>query len=138
MTRAWRKWFDALVQRIGPNRTKIRGLILVDVEIGLTGIAPGLNRIPVQGITRVVAFKRDMVTSDLICFLVSYNRDDGTPWHVTLHEDLPGFLDVEKRLAQLPGFDQQWRQHVVLPPFATNETVIFDSEGRTDRTKANE
>jgi hypothetical protein len=99
----------------------------VDVEgISLDGIDPPRDRVAFGKIKQIIAYKRDMGTSDLVCFLVTFELGDQSVWNVTLHEDMPGFLEVDGALAQLPGYDTNWRERVVKPAFRTNETVIFE------------
>ena len=122
----FRKIRSLLAQRKLPA-DKIVGLRADDDSILLVGVASPRDRIELRRIDRIVAYKRDMGTSDLVCFLVTFRIDDQSIWHVTLHEDLPGFLDADQAFARLPSYDANWRDRVIKPAFSTNETVIYDA-----------
>jgi hypothetical protein len=70
-------------------------------------------------IVRIAIYERDEITTDLVCFEVALEGGD----EITLHEEMPGFDHWAKSLEQLPGFDANWRDGVIHPPFATNEIV---------------
>lgn len=81
-------------------------------------------RIDFDDVTRMEAYKRDELTTDLICFDVT--TGSGTKiatWFI--HEELAGWQDLVPRLEQLPGFRGDWYAAIVQPPFAENRTVVF-------------
>jgi hypothetical protein len=76
-------------------------------------------------VMQVRAYKRDELTTDLICLDVVLR--DWSTWCV--HEELPGwdeFLEVAE--VALPGMRRRrsWYPDVGKPAFTRNETVIFD------------
>ena len=75
------------------------------------------------GIRSVAVFKRDLITTDLVCFELAVDPD-GELWLV--NEDIPGFADLAAALARhLPGFVATWHEDVVKPAFAPNHQVLF-------------
>lgn len=76
-------------------------------------------------VSAIVAYKLDELTTDLVCCDIVTGAGDGEQIH-TIHEELLGFDAAMKAFEALPGFDRQWRDAVVLPPFATNRTVVYD------------
>ena len=79
---------------------------------------------PLSSVSRIVAYNRDELTTDLICLDVMTGRDDAAQtW--TFHEQQPQFEEIVSELAALPGFLDEWREHVVKPPFAACETVLY-------------
>jgi hypothetical protein len=76
-------------------------------------------------VLRIRAYKRDELTTDLICLDVELN--DGTT--VFVHEGAPGwedFLDAaEGALPDMRSF-RSWFSEVAHPPFARSEQVVFD------------
>ena len=72
-------------------------------------------------IARIAIYKRDEITTDLVCFEVTLASGDV----LTLHEEMPGFDDWATSLEQLAGFDADWRDKVIQPPFAANEIVAY-------------
>jgi hypothetical protein len=84
-------------------------------------IACGVHDHPeLTEIERVTFYKRDEVTTDLICCDVEAR---GKTW--VYHEEAEGWDDLLRRLEQLPTFRPDWYQAVVHPPFAACETVAF-------------
>jgi hypothetical protein len=72
-------------------------------------------------IVRVAIYKRDEITTDLVCFVVALESGD----EITIHEEMPGFDQWIKSVEHLPGFDTSWREKVIHPPFASNEIVAY-------------
>ena len=75
-------------------------------------------------VRKVVAYKRDEITTDLICFDVVTEQSGGRRTWI-FHEKQPEFERVVAELSELPGFMTDWRERVVLPPFASCETVVY-------------
>lgn len=76
-------------------------------------------------IVRVTALKWDEITTDLLCVEIQLANGEG----VELHEELVGFEAWLMRLDALPGVDPDWRSKVLQPPFARNETLLFERRG---------
>ena len=75
---------------------------------------------PLSDIERVRFYKRDDITTDLICCEVKLHDEI---W--TFHEDLAGWQALVEHLAALPGFRRDWFAAVSQPPFARSETLAF-------------
>lgn len=101
VVRLWKAWID-----LSPGRERVPG----DVR----------NQIPLTEIEQVTFYKRDEVTTDLICCDIEAR---GKTW--VYHEEAEGWDDLLRHLEQLPTFKQDWYETVVHPPFATCETVAF-------------
>ena len=80
-----------------------------------------LAQLPLPDVRAVVFYKRDEITTDLICCDVEVA---GHVW--TFHEEAAGWPDLIAHLSALPGFRTDWYKAVVSPPFATAETIAFD------------
>lgn len=80
-----------------------------------------LAQLPLPDILAVIFYKRDEITTDLICCDVEVA---GQVW--TFHEEAAGWSDLISHLSALPGFRADWYEAVVSPPFTTAETVAFD------------
>ncbi|MBC7519787.1 MAG: hypothetical protein H7268_01640 [Sandarakinorhabdus sp.] len=80
-----------------------------------------LAQLPLPQVEAVVFYKRDEITTDLICCDVEVA---GRVW--TFHEEGNGWADLIAHLSALPGFRADWYQAVIAPAFATSETVAFD------------
>ncbi len=83
------------------------------------------ERLPLDGIEKVTFFKRDEITTDLICCEVVAA---GQTWF--FHEDLPAWDTLLRHLEQLPGFRADWYAAVAQPPFAACETVAYERVGQ--------
>ena len=66
--------------------------------------------------------KRDELTTDLVCCEIGSGGK--VFW---FHEEMPGWDQLMTHVAQLPGFRSDWRDAVILPPFAENRTVAFEA-----------
>jgi hypothetical protein len=80
-----------------------------------------LERLPLAEIGTVVFYKRNEVTTDLICCDV--RMASGEVW--TFHEELVGWSLLVQHLEGLPGFDSEWFASVSQPPFACSGAIAF-------------
>ena len=82
-----------------------------------------LVQLPLAAIDAVTFYKRDELTSDLICCDVTVGE---RVW--TFHEELSGWDELLGHLKGLPGFRADWFERVSRPPFETNTTVAFQRQ----------
>ena len=70
----------------------------------------------------IEAYKRDMVTEDLICLDIGLPSGD----IVTLHEELRGYNEFKIMMhSQLNLSNKDWMESVMLPPFEECRTVVY-------------
>lgn len=81
----------------------------------------GLCDIPLANIVRVTFYKRDEITTDLICCEVVASGQIRT-----FHEVMPIWDALMAHLAGLPGFRQDWFAAVSQPAFQPCEIVGFE------------
>jgi hypothetical protein len=86
----------------------------------MTITSADLARLPLSDVRTVVFYKRDEITTDLICCDVEVA---GHVW--TFHEEAAGWPDLIAHLSMLPNFRADWYEAVVSPPFAISETIAF-------------
>jgi hypothetical protein len=79
-----------------------------------------LAQLPLDAIGKVTFYKRDEITTDLICCEVGVGDKF---W--TFHEELAGWDALLEHIQKLPNFRSDWFDAVSQPPFATGETVAF-------------
>ena len=99
-------------------------------ESGLHVLASreGAWTIPWESITEIEGFKRDRITTDLICLLIRY--DDGAEQAVEINEDMEGFSGAASELERRSLLKPTWREYVTLPPFEERRFVLFTSAKR--------
>jgi hypothetical protein len=85
-----------------------------------------LAQLPLTDIDAVVFYKRDEITTDLICCDVEVAGCVST-----FHEEAKGWADLIAHLSALPGFRADWYEAVVSPSFAASETIAFDRRWST-------
>jgi len=71
-------------------------------------------------VTSIRAFKRDLLTMDVICLLVS-SHDSAAE----VNEDDSGYGELEQEMARRLDISPEWKLAVIAPPFETNATEIF-------------
>lgn len=87
----------------------------------MTGIDAKLpTRLPLGDIGKVTFYKRDEITTDLICCDVTVGEK---VW--AFHEELVGWDMLIEHLRGLPSFRDDWFATVSQPAFAPSETVAF-------------
>ena len=75
-------------------------------------------------IHKILAFKRDMVTSDLVCLEFQLVGKDEV---FEVNDNVGGFWDLAKRVKKVfPDSDHEWEESVVKPVFARNANVIYE------------
>ncbi|MHA4835820.1 hypothetical protein [Sphingopyxis sp. MSC1_008] len=79
-----------------------------------------LSRLPLADVEKIVFYKRDELTTDLICCDV---RVAGEVW--TFHEALTGWELLIDHLHRLPGFEPAGLASIAQPPFEVSEAVAF-------------
>jgi hypothetical protein len=79
-----------------------------------------LGRLPHAEVTKVAFYKRDEITSDLVCCEVTLGD-----WVWTFHEEMTGWPLLIEHLERLPGFRFDWFAAVSQPNFAASETIAF-------------
>ena len=89
-----------------------------EIQIGNTLIA-------MSDIEKVAFFKRDEITTDLICCEIFYKNNEGDMSRIILHEEKEYFDKTVLALSGLPGFMNHWREVVVKPAFVENYTIVF-------------
>ena len=86
-------------------------------------ISQFLAQISISEIDRVSFFKRDEIKPDLICCELQIG--DKT-W--LFHEEEEIWEILLEQLGQLEGFNTNWREDVVDPPFESNPTVAYERD----------
>ena len=84
----------------------------------------GTERLALDTISMITAYKVDTLTSDLICCDIEAELS-GDPQIISVHEDLPGFDRFMSSLETLLGFHRGWREAVALPAFADKRMPIY-------------
>jgi hypothetical protein len=115
--------FLAYLNRKKGSRSELR------IATGAEGIrlAPAsgpVSVIPWERISRVVAFKRDLYSHDLLCLLIEHDGKSVTE----VSEDMPGFTELARELPQhLPSAKPyaHWFAEAAFPAFKTSSTNVF-------------
>jgi hypothetical protein len=120
------------LRKAAPKRTECTN----DPRIGLIAggflIEPPLDGDPGVSIRwndihTIHAFKRDLLTTDLICLLIGH----GNGAIVELHEQMPGWKTFAESLEQhLPGIEPfaNWYLVIVAPAFEPNGRQIYSAD----------
>ena len=89
-----------------------------------------IDQLPLENIDRVAFYKRDELTTDLICCDVEIS--DQVRW---FHEEQEGWDLLLRHLERLPGFRSDWFSKVVQPAFERCETTAYIKAPRPPRTR---
>lgn len=72
-------------------------------------------------IERLIAYKKDLMTTDEICLDIIFDSRQ-----LTINEGTPGWDQfVEKTKLAFPGIPKNWDTEITKPAFATNLTILF-------------
>lgn len=84
-------------------------------------LGDALSSMSLSSIDKVTFFKRNEITTDLICCEVVASGQIRT-----FHEDMPVWDALMAHLAGLPGFRDDWFAAVSQPAFQPRRTVAFE------------
>ena len=77
-------------------------------------------------IERLIAYKRDLMTTDEICLDIVFNN-----WQTTINEETLGWYQfVEKTKVIFPSIPKNWDTEIVHPAFETNLTILYQRQDR--------
>ena len=81
--------------------------------------------IPWQSVDTILAYKRDLFTTDLICLAFEW-RSQGTTTAIELHEEMKNFREL---IDELPKYfalrNPEWWAEVAFPAFESNEAILW-------------
>ncbi len=77
-------------------------------------------------VKRVEFYKRDGLTTDLICCDITVSGKGGAEEVIFAHEDLPHWDELIRKLEFLGGFDVEWFSQISQPAFAESRYVAFE------------
>ncbi len=82
-----------------------------------------LNTIKWNEITKIIAFKHDEVTTDLLCLQIITVAGDSP---VIIHEELHGFDKFESMmLIKFQTINTKWKEVLMSVPFEMNPNVLY-------------
>lgn len=115
----WRRYLDWRQRHVATVRVDASGL---EIRSGrATGGAT--QQIAWPDICRIVAYKRDIMTTDLLCLAI-----EGAGTVLELHEEMPGYAEAEAALTSRFALGIEWKLRVMFPAFAPNAETIFCRE----------
>jgi hypothetical protein len=97
-------------------------------ETGFTISLTDTKNIEWNKIQSILAYKLDLMTTDEIC--IDIFCDDNISFRVT-EETAGWFVFIERLKEQFPTVEEDWNISIAHPAFATNLTLLYDRENRT-------
>ena len=77
-------------------------------------------------VDRITAYKLDLLTYDTICVAFEMGDEDQS---VQICEEVDGFENLISHMNNaFPEINPNWHDEVMLPPFVTNFTVLFERQ----------
>jgi hypothetical protein len=76
-------------------------------------------------VSKVEFYKRDELTTDLICCDITVAGKAGAEEVIFAHEDMPHWDELIHKLEFLGGFDVEWFSEVSQPAFAESRYMAF-------------
>jgi len=99
-------------------------LAVSDAEVQLFKDDREVWRFGWDEVTKIVTYKRDLFSVDLICLDFFVESQQLT---YPTHEEMAGFRDLSERMRRLfPSISEGWWSEVAFPAFATNEKILYD------------
>lgn len=89
-------------------------------QVAVASRMPYPTELPLHAVDTVSFYKRDEITTDLICCEVAVGDSV-----FVYHEELPAWSALIEHLQKLPNFRADWFTSVSQPPFDASDTVAF-------------
>lgn len=119
----FQKLHQVIVRAFRPRQRQLR-LAAGDEEVCLFAEGKDVWRFRWDEVVRIETYKRDIFSVDLVC-LDFFIESREVPCRT--HEDMQGFPDLRERMqCRFSSISEGWTQQVAFPPFATNQTVLYD------------
>jgi hypothetical protein len=115
--------------RFSRSKSTDTQILLNDGGIDIVSVPGGkvLASLQWADVTRIQAYKVDLVTTDCICLL--FERGVSAP-PLQVSEDWLGFQELFNPLVQhFPAIPESWYEDIMTPAFEEKRTVLFDSSG---------
>jgi hypothetical protein len=104
------------------RRNRFAQIVLADDGFSFVGAEKTTLRW--ADISRVIAFKRDRLTTDLLCLAFeALSLPPGVVLEV--NEEVSGFADLVDQMIEHLEVVPDWRRRALVPAFARSTTVIF-------------
>lgn len=117
--------FERFVARLGKPKSQPERLELT--EEGLAIFVNGREdcRFRWADVSKMVTYKCDLVTTDLICLEFAVHEKPGVVY--AIHEEMEGFDQLRDFLSgYFPSIPPDWWREVLLPPFAPNYRILYE------------
>lgn len=118
------KLWKSAKSKLGSRKVASTWVVLTRDGFDLNQGDSSLGSVRWEEVDRVLAFKRDLLTSDEVC-LAFQIADSGTVFEV--NESVGSFWDLVARVKEVfPDSEQDWEEAIVKPAFAENSTVLYE------------
>lgn len=92
----------------------------------------GVVTIAWTSLVEIRAFKKDLLTTDLVCLELHIDGLDGV---YIIHEEMAGYQRVVEAMERfLPGFTTDWWRSVAFPAFETNYRTVWKKAAQPEAT----
>ncbi|WP_157235132.1 hypothetical protein [Methylosinus sp. LW4] len=114
------KLFEMWSGRVGRVELTGEGLRCCDAR-------DGEHLIKWESLQTIEGFKRDQITTDLICLAITYYNE--TEKIAEINEDMKGFFEAASELERQRFLEPNWWKLVNSQPFQVQKFVLFTSSG---------
>ena len=121
------KLWKSAKAKLGSRNGASTWVVLTRDGFGLNQGDSRLGSVRWEEVDKVLAFKRDLLTSDEVCLAFEIGDSDTV---FELNEGVGSFWDLVARVKEVfPDSEQDWEETVVNPAFAENSTVLYERPG---------
>ena len=121
------KLWKSAKAKLGSRNGASTWVVLTRDGFGLNQGDSRLGSVRWEEVDKVLAFKRDLLTSDEVCLAFEIGDSD-TVFEV--NEGVGSFWDLVARVKEVfPDSEQDWEETVVNPAFAENSAVLYERPG---------
>jgi hypothetical protein len=97
------------------------GIVYVEEDGFIFQFKAKQEKIKWEEINTIIAYKKDLLTVDLVCIEIFYNNSQ-----IIITEEVLGWHHfVEQLRIVFPNIPINWYNDIIIPPFATNLTILY-------------
>ena len=122
-----KNWLRDFLFRLS-NKGEDKWMIILDESvIRVTKNSREIDSLDLSKVYKIVGFKKDLITIDLLCVSFEYDADK----HFTINEDMENFIDVIGRVDKLlGGFKNSWREELLKDTFIENSICLWEKKDK--------
>lgn len=117
---------------LGGTNVVLAEILTTDSRFDICQSGKTIVSIPWTAITGITAFKRDLITVDILCLEIEVTHG-GRSEVYEVNEEMKGFENLISQLDKRFSLKDNWREFVLRPPFKEQKIMLWGKPDPTPR-----